>query len=297
MDSSYMIFFQNETKQNMESLYDKMTEVERSIADFFISNKEVMDFSSKNMSRVLYVSESSLSRFAQKCGYKGYRELIFSYERDLEAERKSESHEKDISVLTKKVQNTYQKLLRENFRILDETQIRRVANMLNTSSKVLIFGSGNSGYAAEEFQLRFMRIGMDVNAFTDSQMMKISAALADGETLIIAVSLSGETLEVLESVRIAKKKGARAVCITARQDSTIAKECEEVIEVASLKNLDTGTKISPQFSILMVSDVLYTYYFANDSYFKTQKYRDTLSAVRGSKDYGANKENGGKKNV
>lgn len=297
MDSSYMIFFQNETKQNMESLYDKMTEVERSIADFFISNKEVMDFSSKNMSRVLYVSESSLSRFAQKCGYKGYRELIFSYERDLEAERKSESHEKDISVLTKKVQNTYQKLLRENFRILDETQISRVANMLNTSSKVLIFGSGNSGYAAEEFQLRFMRIGMDVNAFTDSQMMKISAALADEETLIIAVSLSGETAEVLESVRIAKRKGACAVCITARQDSTIAKECEEVIRVASLKNLDTGTKISPQFSILMVVDVLYTYYFANDSYFKTQKYKDTLSAVRGSKDYRTKKENGGEKNV
>lgn len=295
MDSSYMIFFQNETKQNMESLYDKMTEVERSIADFFISNKERMDFSSKNMSRVLYVSESSLSRFAQKCGYKGYRELIFSYERDLEAELKSESQEKDISVLTKKVQNTYQKLLQENFRILDETQIRRVANMLNTSRKVLIFGSGNSGYAAEEFQLRFMRIGMDVNSFTDSQMMKISAALADEDTLIIAVSLSGETSEVLESVRIARRKGASAICITARPDSSIAGECDEVIKVASLKNLDTGTKISPQFSILVVEDVLYTYYFANDSYFKTQKYRDTLSAVRGNKGF-EKKESGGKKN-
>ena len=60
-----------------------MTAVERSVADFFIGNKDDMDFSSKNISRVLYVSEATLSRFSQKCGYKGYREFIFSYERDL----------------------------------------------------------------------------------------------------------------------------------------------------------------------------------------------------------------------
>lgn len=81
-------------------------------------------------------------------------------------------------MFARRVQNSYQKLLQENFRILDEEQVRRVAGMLNISKRVLIFGIGNSGYAAEEFQLRFMRIGMDVNAVTDSHMMKIGAALA-----------------------------------------------------------------------------------------------------------------------
>ena len=83
MNDDYMISFQNETKQTIEASYKKMTAVERSVADFFIGNKDDMDFSSKNISRVLYVSEATLSRFSQKCGYKGYREFIFSYERDL----------------------------------------------------------------------------------------------------------------------------------------------------------------------------------------------------------------------
>ena len=82
MNDDYMISFQNETKQTIEASYKKMTAVERSVADFFIGNKDDMDFSSKNISRVLYVSEATLSRFSQKCGYKGYREFIFSYERD-----------------------------------------------------------------------------------------------------------------------------------------------------------------------------------------------------------------------
>lgn len=108
---------------------------------FFIGNKDDMDFSSKNISRVLYVSEATLSRFSQKCGYKGYREFIFSYERDLKFEQKSEGTEKDVGLFARRVQNSYQKLLQENFRILDEEQVRRVAGMLNISKRVLILES------------------------------------------------------------------------------------------------------------------------------------------------------------
>ena len=213
-----------------------------------------------------------------------------SYERDLKFEQKSEGTEKDVGLFARRVQNSYQKLLQENFRILDEEQVRRVAGMLNVSKRVLIFGIGNSGYAAEEFQLRFMRIGMDVNAVTDSHMMKIGAALAGEETLVIAITLSGETAEVLESIRIAKSRGASIICITAVSGSSVAKESQEVIQVAALKNLDTGTKISPQFSILAIMDVLYSYYFANDSYFKTQKYKATLSAIRAKGEHTEDKD-------
>ena len=222
MKNEYMFSFQNETKQTIEVTYSKMTEVEKSIADFFIDNKDVMDFSSKYISKMLYISEATLSRFAKKCGYKGYREFIFSYEKDLEVEQKNANIEKDIGLFTRNVQNAYQNLLQENFQMLNEEQIRRVAGMLNISNKVLIYGVGNSGYAAEEFQLRFMRIGMDVSAVTDSQIMKISAALAETDTLIIAISLSGESTELLESVRIAKEKGAATVCMTASPFSSIA---------------------------------------------------------------------------
>ena len=290
MNDDYMISFQNETKQTIEASYKNMTAVERSVADYFIGNKVDMDISSKNISRLLYVSEATLSRFSQKCGYKGYREFIFSYERDLKFEQKSEGTEKDVGLFARRVQNSYQKLLQENFRILDEEQVRRVAGMLNISKRVLIFGIGNSGYAAEEFQLRFMRIGMDVNAVTDSHMMKIGAALAGEETLVIAITLSGETAEVLESIRIAKSRGASIICMTAVSGSSVAKESQEVIQVAALKNLDTGTKISPQVSILAIMDVLYSYYFANDSYFKPQKYKATLSAIRAKGEHTEDKD-------
>ena len=57
MNNDYMISFQNETKQAIEKAYKNLTAVERSVADFFIGNKDDMDFSSKNISRSLYFIE------------------------------------------------------------------------------------------------------------------------------------------------------------------------------------------------------------------------------------------------
>jgi DNA-binding MurR/RpiR family transcriptional regulator len=87
--------------------YDELTVVEKNVADFFLLNKEKSDFSSKNIAAALYVSEASLSRFSKKCGFKGYREFVYSYERYLEDANKF----CDINVLTQKVLGTYQKLL------------------------------------------------------------------------------------------------------------------------------------------------------------------------------------------
>lgn len=276
-----MVYYENETKQKMSNSYRDMTPVERSIADFFLSNAEKMDFSSKNISKRLYVSEAALSRFAKKCGYKGYRELIFSYEKDLESEVPKENTEQDVSSFTKKIRGSYASLLNESFNLLKEKQIRKVTAMLDTAKKICVYGMGSSGFVAKEFQLRFMRIGLIVEAFTDSQMMQMNAALADSETLVIGLSLSGGTKEVNHAVRLAKKKGAAVVYLTANEHPEVADCCDELVQTAYMKNLDTGTRISPQITLLVMLDVIYSYYFSSDTYYKVKKYKQTLAAIRG----------------
>ena len=78
-------------KHTMMTEYENMTSVEQSIADFFINNEAKIDFSARNISRILYISNASLSRFAKKCGYKGYRELIYDYEKELQEQMNEDS--------------------------------------------------------------------------------------------------------------------------------------------------------------------------------------------------------------
>lgn len=265
-----------EVKQNILKIFDELTPVEKSVADFFLSNTKLIDFNSKKLSKLLYVSEATLSRFAKKCGYKGFRELIYVYQKDL-----SESvQEKDISTLSMRVHDNYLKLLNESFELLDEPQMKRIANLVNHSKRVCVYGMGSSGFVANEFRLRFMRTGLYVEAITDSQMIQMNSALMDENNLVIAISLSGMTKEILTGICLAKKRNAKVVLITANKNVKEIECCDEVLYVAMSKNLDGGTMISPQFPILVMIDVFYTYYFENDSFFKAEKHKETLSALK-----------------
>lgn len=255
--------------------YDSMTTVERGVADFFLKNEDLMDFSSRNISGLLYISEPTLSRFAQKCGYDGYRKFIYDYEKEIaEAIR-----ERNISELSRRVKGTYERLLNEEFQQLEEEKVKKVSEMLGKAEKVYVCGRGSSGFAAWEFYLRFMRLGLEVQALTDPQVISMIAAVSGPETLVIGISLSGHTEEILEALTTAKSRNASAVLITSDRDTAMKSVCDEVLLVAGDRNMDTGTEISPQFPILMLMDVLYMYYLKNDTKEKTRRWNETLKAL------------------
>mgnify|MGYP000600428106 CR=1 FL=1 len=105
-------------------------------------------------SGLLYVSEASLSRFAQKCGFHGYREFIYEYKQSL-----APGPEENIPNFEVSEFNTYQELLNKSNALLDKAQITRITNLLVSKPRVYVYGRGSSGLVAQEMKLRFMRIG------------------------------------------------------------------------------------------------------------------------------------------
>ena len=99
---------------------------------------------------------------------------------------------------------------------IDEAQIDSVVGMMTSASYVYVYGIGSSGIAAQEFKLRFMRLGMRVEAISDPHLMKINSSLVNEECLIFGFSISGTTKEVLSGLNIAKENGAREMCIRDR---------------------------------------------------------------------------------
>ena len=100
----------------IESAYDDLTNVEKSIADYFINYVNGEDLSSKAVSRRLFVSEASLSRFSKKLGFRGYREFLFAFQG-------STKSEKNLDILTRQVLNSYQKVLEKTYSLIDNEQM------------------------------------------------------------------------------------------------------------------------------------------------------------------------------
>lgn len=238
--------------------YDNFTGVEKIIADYFIGNHNKDDFSSKNIKEKLFISEASLSRFAKKCGFRGYREFVYRYEEGFI------NNSKKVSQGFQQVLNTYHQLLTQMVDYVEEAQIERFSNMINQANRVLVLGVGSSGQAAKEMKNRFMRLGVLMEAVDQGDEMRIQSVFQNQDSLVIGISLSGNKEEVLFSLKQASKRGAKTVIITANKDKKYS-YCNEKIMVPSFRDLDAGNSISPQFPILVILDICYNYFSHTDT--------------------------------
>lgn len=242
----------------IESNYENFTALEKNIADFFMKNEEKMDFSAKEIAKHLFVSEASLSRFAKKCGFRGYREFIYQYEESFEEKNK------ELTGHTRTVLNMYQELLNKTYSLMDEAQIIRISEKLGQAKRVFVCGKGSSGLAAREMRLRFMRIGVDINSIQDPDLMRMQAVFQKEGCLVIGISISGESEDVCYLLEESKKRGADTILITGKNKDDYEDICDELVLIASRKYLDHGNVISPQFPILIMLDLIYSYYLEHD---------------------------------
>lgn len=258
----------------IESVYDTFTDSEKIAADFFISNPETDDFSANNIANELHISVASLTRFAKKCGYSGYRQFRYEYLANVNTQANIQRE------LTKKVLSDYEEILSKTYSLIDEQQIETIIDMLVSAEKVFFYGIGSSGLVAEEMKSRFMRIGLFCDAFTDPDLMKMNSALVDENCLVIALSISSNSPGLNISLEQAYKNQAKTILFTANNKEEIRKYCDQVILVATSKNLSYGNRITPQFPLLVMVDIFYAYFLSSDIDSKGQIFSSTLSALK-----------------
>ncbi|MEG0453367.1 MAG: MurR/RpiR family transcriptional regulator [Coprobacillus sp.] len=256
----------------IESAYEDLTNVEKSIADYFINYVEGDDLSAKAVSQRLFVSEASLSRFSKKLGFRGYREFLFSYQG-------TEKTEKKLDILTRQVLNSYQKVLEKTYSLIDNDQMIRLSKMLDEYERVYVYGIGSSSVVAREFKLRFMRLGLDVDYLAEAHSIRMNITRVNENSVVIGISLSGKTQEVIDGLKEAKEKGAKTILLSAAKVYEFRGCYDELVLVGGLKNLAISDKISPQVPALILVDVLYTHYLHYNKDSKDEKLRMTLQHI------------------
>lgn len=262
---------------NIKGVYGSLTNIERSIADFFLKGPDIKDLSAQNVAAHLFISSASLTRFAQKCGYTGYRQFVFDYQQNRVWKEKSVLEENGGYIF--QMLSVYQNLLDETLHLFDEEKIKHLCSLFASCSRVFVYGIGSSGLAANEIQMRLMRLGLNIYSITDGHLMEMNSVIVDENCLVMGLSLSGRTGELLKSLKAAKTAGAATVLVTALKSGRFDSFCDEVVEVAATENLSGGKIISPQFPLLLFSDILYAYYLSVETVHKELLHKYTLDIL------------------
>lgn len=93
------------------------------------------------------------------------------------------------------------------------------------------------------------------------------------------ISVSGMTESILYSLQQAHEKKSKTVLITAHKNGRISSYCDEIVLIPSLKYLNYGNVISPQFPILIFLDIIYSYYVSMDKRRMQVLHTSTLRAL------------------
>ncbi|MEM3031140.1 MAG: glutamine--fructose-6-phosphate transaminase (isomerizing) [Candidatus Micrarchaeia archaeon] len=108
--------------------------------------------------------------------------------------------------------------------------VGEAAEFARKFKRIHVVAAGTSYHAGLVFKYLAARLGLQpADAFIASEYAQAFAGGAGGETLVLAISQSGETADTLAAVREAKKRGARTLAITNVVGSSLAREADVVL--------------------------------------------------------------------
>jgi RpiR family transcriptional regulator, repressor of rpiB and als operon len=233
------------------------------------------------------VAESTVVKIAKKLGFSGFRALrsaLAEYNNFPTSQLHAELFANDSAgKIVQKVVQAAMKALEQNLTVIEQTAIEKAAKYLSSSVFRDFYGVGGSAQVARDAAFKFLRIGVRVSVFDDSQMMLMSACLLEKTDVAVAFSHSGQTSVVIDAVRQARKNGTRIIGVTNCRTSILAQESDVVLCPNVEESLITGENAAARIAQLNIVDALFLAVAQKSSGIAERNLRRTTSAVRGQR--------------
>jgi DNA-binding MurR/RpiR family transcriptional regulator len=193
---------------------------ERKVADMVLSDVDfAMRASITELAQRADVSEPSVTRFCRAVGANGLRDfkmqLAQSVAGGLPYASTAVARDDDIKTLLDKVGEAAVDGITHAREALDPVVVEAAIASLASARRVYFFGVGSgSGLVAQDAALRFLRLDIAASAFVDGHLQRLYAGLLEPGDVAFAISHSGRSIEVNESIQIAKERGATTIALT-----------------------------------------------------------------------------------
>lgn len=201
------------------------------------------------------VSDASVTRFARAVGCTNVRDLKTRLTRALAAGRRfiQEAAPEDGAAA---VYDIATQTLAVNRELMAQADVAGAVERLDGARQILVFGAGGgSSMLSQELQFRLVRLGYAVSAYPQALLPRMVASTLDPEDVVVVLSVSGHTPEMVDSARIARQYGAQVVAITA-QGSPLAETADLVLPVASRETDFIYHPSASRYAMLAAIDVL-----------------------------------------
>lgn len=246
-----------------------LAENQQKIARYILNNPEkVLILSSSHFAEEVGVSQSSIVKFSQKVGMKGYPALKLAISEELgrnnlyktfphKALHNTISSEDTLMVMAQKLAHEKTAAITETTQRLNFPVFKKVVELINAAHRVQIVGIWGSGLTAKDLSYKLQKIGILSLAEADLHVQIATAMTLTPNDVQIVISFSGTRKDMRLAATMAKTQGAKIIAITGDKNAPLAKLADYVLESISEENQWRSSSISSRTAQNTVTDLIF----------------------------------------
>ena len=246
--------------------YPTLAQSDRKLADFLLADPErVRHLSSQQLAEEAGISQSSVVKFSQKLGFKGFPALKLAISEALASGHNPHSVPVHNQILGDDPLRTVgEKLIKENIAAMHATldinteeKLLTSVSLLRNARRILLVGIGASGLVAKNLSWKLMKIGINAVAEQDMHALLATVQAMSSEDLLLAVSYSGERREINLAADEALRVGAKILAITGFTPNALQQRATLCLYTIAEEQATRSAAISSTSAQMMLTDLLF----------------------------------------
>ena len=239
----------------------QLTRSGHAVADYLLQHADEAQYLSiSSLARECNVAEATVFRFCRALRFDGYHEMRIALAQANATGTMSSQRELQPGAST---ETLFEHASARLFTAINGTQnalsaeaVDEAARMLREAKQVFCFGQGGSMLLANDICARFASLSTKFRTSGDSHLQLLTASLMNEADVVLFVSYSGATRDMMETLRTAKAAGAKIILLTHYEDSPGASLADVVLRCGAQESpLDSGS-IPIKVAVLYVGEVL-----------------------------------------
>lgn len=242
-----MLGLKDSATKSEKILISKIKEIELS---------ELIYYSITELAEITQVAEATILRFCRKLGFKGFQDFKLMLSQDLVNTNDSVSESKSTYIASKMCDAIMQSS--EN---VDYNYYLKLAKIMIEANKICVFAVGSSTIASHEAKMRLAKMGMIIENSADNHVQSIVTANLTSSDVLVLISVSGSTKNIIELAEMAKENNTTIISITSHLKSPLAKKSDYLLYSAKKEAPAEGGSLATVVAQSYVIDVLCTAIF------------------------------------
>ena len=253
--------------EKISNSYYFLTAAEKKVADYvIIHQRDTQYMSISELAEACGVAEATISRFAKRLNYKGYNAFKLAVANSIVGRAANAAGpltgeirpEDSVSDMCQKLFSAELSAMEQTLGLLRPEAVAAAGDLLEAADKVLCMGQGGSMVMAEEAAHLFSTAFGKYFAVCDSHMQTMAAAQMGPGDVLLYVSYSGATRDLVEISRLVRERGGKIILISRFPKSPGAALADVVLQCGANESpLQMGSGAA-RVAIIFVLDVLFS---------------------------------------